>query len=166
MPTFNNTNVYMYLCVRIYIYVCIYMYIYIYVCIYVYLCVYVYIYIKIFYFEKLTRWCPCSPMQVKWCWGAGTRRTSTSSPPAAGSRTTPRRSGTSTRWAAPRGPLLFSTSRLSLQNISWFMASSEWKAAAARPQRHAGFAGISKILMSLFASRLKRQIFINHYRSS
>lgn len=41
---------------------------------------------------------PYSPMQVKWCWEAGTRRTSTSSPPVAGNLTILRRSGTSTRW--------------------------------------------------------------------
>lgn len=38
-----------------------------------------------------------SHTRARWCSGAGTRRTSTSSPPAAGSPTTPRRSGTSTR---------------------------------------------------------------------
>lgn len=37
-------------------------------------------------------------MRAKWCWGAGTRRTNTSSQQVAGNRTIRRRSGTNIRW--------------------------------------------------------------------
>lgn len=39
-----------------------------------------------------------SLMQEKWCWGAGMKKTNTSSLPAVGSLMTPKRNGTNTQW--------------------------------------------------------------------
>ncbi len=75
-----------------------------------------------------------SLMREKWCWGAGMKKTNTSSLPAAGSLTIPKRNGTNTLWVSAGRSLLklpcymsgLNTSLQSMKEALWIWRAWSW----------------------------------------